>query len=360
MPRVWQVEACRDRLCDFGDRCHPRRVRHDKDNPEASASGTGGSIRVVNPELVEFKAQVGILQSGKPKLEKIEVQLKDLSARTAHAGVVQRRDANCLPWSRLAFRHAHLELQRCELPRGNVLAWALKSQLSFFAAGLRAWSSFSQTALLQTYRSPQATTGLKDVDLRRLQADFMATVRSVIRMMATLNREGIGMHAHLVQLLLRLDYNNYFSGTEALQCNVLIMTLPCLQHLRFYFGYWGLELGMVYDISFFLLLSSTTITVLTYFLFFQAYIMPLEMSILTIAVAAVIVESVCGIINVLQTLKLAPLTFFQTLLVLSAIISVIMVTSGFLVKELLPNEITFDHYWMPADGQPYAVAAPSS
>ncbi|CAE6969862.1 85P [Symbiodinium sp. CCMP2456] len=141
---------------------------------------------------------------------------------------------------------------------------------------------------------------------------------------------------------------------------VLIMTLPCLQHLRFYFGYWGLELGMVYDISFFLLLSSITITVLTYFLFFQAYIMPLEMSILTIAIAAVIVESVCGIINVLQTLKLAPLTFFQTLLLLSAIISVIMVTSGFLVKELLPNEITFDHYWMPADGQPYAVAAPSS
>ena len=94
------MEACRDRLRDFGDRCHPRRVRHDKDNPEASASGTGGSIRVVNPELVEFKAQVGILQSGKPKLEKIEVQLKDLSARTAHAGVVQRRDANCLPCSR--------------------------------------------------------------------------------------------------------------------------------------------------------------------------------------------------------------------------------------------------------------------
>ncbi|CAE7685733.1 GCP4 [Symbiodinium sp. CCMP2592] len=174
----------------------------------------------------------------------------------------------------LAFRHAHLELQRCELPRGNVLAWALKSQLSFFVSqvlqffqqdvieasfrtllrtirestvfdevvaaheeflsaltvhfflqapdlhhelmsALRIVTLFSQTALLQTYRSPQATTGLKDIDLRRLQADFMATVRSVIRMMATLNREGVGMHAHLVQLLLRLDYNNYFSGTEA-------------------------------------------------------------------------------------------------------------------------------------------------
>mmetsp|Transcript_1676 Transcript_1676/g.4252 ORF Transcript_1676/g.4252 Transcript_1676/m.4252 type:complete len:231 (+) Transcript_1676:98-790(+) len=138
----------------------------------------------------------------------------------------------------------------------------------------------------------------------------------------------------------------YPAGRESWEI-VLIMTLPCLQHLRFFFGYWGLELGLVYDVSIFLLLTTMTITVLSYFLFFQAYMMPLEMSILTIAVAAVIVEGVCGIINSLQTLKLAPATRSQTTL-LASMVSVIFVTSVFLVKELLPNEISFDHYWMPA------------
>ncbi|CAE7263332.1 unnamed protein product [Symbiodinium sp. CCMP2592] len=54
---------------------------------EASGSGGNPTVTVVNPELVEFKGQLGNLQSGKIKLEKIETQLKDLSARGAHAGV---------------------------------------------------------------------------------------------------------------------------------------------------------------------------------------------------------------------------------------------------------------------------------
>ncbi|CAE7294701.1 unnamed protein product [Symbiodinium sp. CCMP2592] len=59
----------------------------DCNDKEKQNMGGNPTVTVVNPELVEFKGQLGILQSGKIKLEKIETQLKDLSARGAHAGV---------------------------------------------------------------------------------------------------------------------------------------------------------------------------------------------------------------------------------------------------------------------------------
>jgi len=54
------------------------------------------------------------------------------------------------------------------------------------------------------------TLGTRGAELRRLQAEFTSTVRSVLRMMSSMHR--LGMHSHLSQLLLRLDYNGYFSG----------------------------------------------------------------------------------------------------------------------------------------------------
>merc|ERR1712232_512120 len=50
----------------------------------------------------------------------------------------------------------------------------------------------------------------KSLELRRLQREFTSTVRSVLRMVVSMHRQG--MHTHLSQLLLRLDFNGYFSG----------------------------------------------------------------------------------------------------------------------------------------------------
>eukprot|EP00434_Breviolum_minutum_P008468 symbB.v1.2.007471.t1/scaffold455.1/size335105/19 len=117
------------------------------------------------------------------------------------------------------------------------------------------------------------------------------------------------------------------------------MALPCVQHVRFFFGHWGLEYGLVYDLSAFLFLSAAKIIMLMYFLFAQAFIMRLDVRFLTLAVAAVVVESACGIINVLQTLKLAALNATETVLLLTSVVSVLTVASYFVIEELLPNEI---------------------
>merc|ERR1719174_373819 len=49
-----------------------------------------------------------------------------------------------------------------------------------------------------------------------------------------------------------LEFPDWRRWTEM----VLVMFIPALQHLRFYFGYWGCELGMVHDLCFFILLCS--------------------------------------------------------------------------------------------------------
>eukprot|EP00913_Durusdinium_trenchii_P026344 g24719.t1 len=87
------------------------------------------------------------------------------------------------------------------------------------------------------------------------------------------------------------------------------------------------------------LVSCEAIKQLRYFLFEQAYIMRLDVRFLTMAVAAVVVESVCGIINVLQTMKLATLNVTETILLLASVVSVLTVASYFVVEELLPSEI---------------------
>merc|ERR1719487_1670435 len=98
------------------------------------------------------------------------------------------------------------------------------------------------------------------------------------------------------------------------------MLVPFLQHLRFYFGYWGCELGMCHDLCVFLLLCSVVMVVLMYFLFFQAYIMPLDSTFLFIAVVIVAVEGVCGAINALQTLKIQSTTTCQMVMMSGSIL----------------------------------------
>jgi len=187
----------------------------------------------------------------------------------------------------LAFRYAHLELQRVDLPRDEIMAWALRAQLSHFVsqvllffqqdvvevehqrllqsiessldfdevvaaheeflsnvathcflkapdlhlalkAALRVAIVFCRLklappgapniadapsgswALAVATRAAAAAIAERNAELRRLRGQFELRVRSVLQMMTSMHKQG--MHAHLSQLLLRLDYNGYFSG----------------------------------------------------------------------------------------------------------------------------------------------------
>eukprot|EP00441_Pelagodinium_beii_P027866 CAMPEP_0197655276 /NCGR_PEP_ID=MMETSP1338-20131121/39361_1 /TAXON_ID=43686 ORGANISM="Pelagodinium beii, Strain RCC1491" /NCGR_SAMPLE_ID=MMETSP1338 /ASSEMBLY_ACC=CAM_ASM_000754 /LENGTH=225 /DNA_ID=CAMNT_0043230901 /DNA_START=74 /DNA_END=751 /DNA_ORIENTATION=+ len=130
---------------------------------------------------------------------------------------------------------------------------------------------------------------------------------------------------------------------------VLIMVLPAMQHLRFFFGHWGNELGRPHDLFAFMLFGTMTMLVLMYFLFYQAYIMPLDTSYLTIAVFIVAVEGICGIINSLQTMKLMSLSVCQISMLLISMTSLLGVITFFFLKELLPTEAWVEQYQIMKD-----------
>mmetsp|Transcript_47439 Transcript_47439/g.85406 ORF Transcript_47439/g.85406 Transcript_47439/m.85406 type:complete len:256 (+) Transcript_47439:204-971(+) len=137
-----------------------------------------------------------------------------------------------------------------------------------------------------------------------------------------------------------LEYPQALQSREIL----LIMTIPALQHLRFFFGHWGCELGMPADLCAFLALCSMTMFALMYFLFYQAYIMPLDTTFLSVAVAAVGIEGLCGIINSLQTMKVMSLSTLQYIILLIGILAVLATGVVFIVKEMLPREDWVEQY----------------
>mmetsp|Transcript_25099 Transcript_25099/g.46057 ORF Transcript_25099/g.46057 Transcript_25099/m.46057 type:complete len:223 (+) Transcript_25099:83-751(+) len=81
---------------------------------------------------------------------------------------------------------------------------------------------------------------------------------------------------------------------------VLVMLLPVIQHLRFYLGYWGCQLGEPFYLVGFLALCVVLSWVFFYFLFMQAYILPFESTLLYPTVAGVFVEGACGMINIIR------------------------------------------------------------
>mmetsp|Transcript_81554 Transcript_81554/g.243137 ORF Transcript_81554/g.243137 Transcript_81554/m.243137 type:complete len:242 (-) Transcript_81554:26-751(-) len=119
---------------------------------------------------------------------------------------------------------------------------------------------------------------------------------------------------------------------------VLIMLLPVMQHLRFFFGYWGCELGMFYDLTIFVFLCSMVMLVLMYFLFLQAYIMPFDTTFLFVSVIIVGVEGVCGAMNGLQSIKLQSSSCSQILLMSAAVLMLLTALAMFIVRELTPRE----------------------
>jgi|EP00927_Polykrikos_kofoidii_P003740 hypothetical protein len=119
---------------------------------------------------------------------------------------------------------------------------------------------------------------------------------------------------------------------------VLIMVVPFLQHLRFYFGYWGCELGRPLDLWMFLVLCSVVMVVLMYFLFYQAYIMPFDNTFLLIAIGIVGVEGVCGSVNSLQLLKLRNHSTIQLLGLLIGVLLHLGTVAVYIGLEILQLE----------------------
>ena len=119
---------------------------------------------------------------------------------------------------------------------------------------------------------------------------------------------------------------------------VLIMLVPFLQHLRFYFGYWGCEGGGCNDLCVFLLLCSVVMVLLMYFLFFQASIMPLDSTFVLVAFVAVAAAGVCGAINALQAVKLHDSNTKQLVGITASVMLLFATVTLFVVRELLPHE----------------------
>lgn len=127
-----------------------------------------------------------------------------------------------------------------------------------------------------------------------------------------------------------LEFDNLRKTAELLG----IMCIPALQHVRFYFGYWGCELSTYSDITTFIFMCSFVMLVLMYFCFKQAYVMPLDSDLLCIGIGLVIVEGICGIVNSLQVLKSKSLSCCQTILLSISIIMLISIIIFFILQYL--------------------------
>jgi len=144
-------------------------------------------------------------------------------------------------------------------------------------------------------------------------------------------------------MFLMIFYKGYaleFPPYRKQQEMALFMTIPILQHALFYFGYWGNRYGAKKDLCLFLCFATWLMWSLMYFLFRQAYIMPLESRICFLNAVIVAVEGFCGVINTLQTLFTQPRTASSSLVVTMVItINVIcfLVSIFFLIfLELMP------------------------
>merc|ERR1719195_1704151 len=84
------------------------------------------------------------------------------------------------------------------------------------------------------------------------------------------------------------------------------MFIPLVQHAFFYFGYFGCDKGTPMYLSLFVCISTGLLWILMYFLFRQAYIMPIESKLCFFSALLICVEGTCGLVNLLQTITARP------------------------------------------------------
>jgi len=132
-------------------------------------------------------------------------------------------------------------------------------------------------------------------------------------------------------------YTLEYPGSRQVCELLLIMSLPALQHLRFFFGYAACDHGMFYDLCAFLALCSVVNWILMYFLFMQAYIIPLETTFLSIAMTLVLVESFVGVVNTMQAMKLQRCSGARLVCAWLLIVMLLATLVAFVTQQLLPR-----------------------
>mmetsp|Transcript_99063 Transcript_99063/g.212210 ORF Transcript_99063/g.212210 Transcript_99063/m.212210 type:complete len:232 (+) Transcript_99063:61-756(+) len=144
-------------------------------------------------------------------------------------------------------------------------------------------------------------------------------------------------------MFLMIFYKGYaleFPAYRKQQEMALLMSIPILQHAFFYFGHWGNHHGSQKDLCLFLCFATWLMWSLMYFLFRQAYIMPLESRICFLNAVIVAVEGFCGVVNLLQTLFTQPRTGGSSVAVIMLIavnIICFLVSTFFLIfLEFMP------------------------
>mmetsp|Transcript_36655 Transcript_36655/g.83051 ORF Transcript_36655/g.83051 Transcript_36655/m.83051 type:complete len:219 (-) Transcript_36655:107-763(-) len=110
---------------------------------------------------------------------------------------------------------------------------------------------------------------------------------------------------------------------------VLVMLLPVIQHLRFYLGYWGCQLGEPFYLVGFLSLCVVLSWVFFYFLFMQAYILPFEGTLLYPTLAGVFVEGACGMINIIRPCHWEGTSRVHRSLVISSVVCMLLTYAAF-------------------------------
>mmetsp|Transcript_33100 Transcript_33100/g.87520 ORF Transcript_33100/g.87520 Transcript_33100/m.87520 type:complete len:235 (-) Transcript_33100:44-748(-) len=122
---------------------------------------------------------------------------------------------------------------------------------------------------------------------------------------------------------------------------VMALTIPAVQHCRFFFGHWGCELGLWLDLSLFLTLCSLVNFMLLYFLYSQAYIMQMDSTLMCVAIMLVAVEGMCGTINILQTLKTQTISGSRMVIMVGSVFLFLASLGVSALQSLSPHQEMF-------------------
>merc|ERR1719195_2492954 len=90
---------------------------------------------------------------------------------------------------------------------------------------------------------------------------------------------------------------------------------------------------------------------LMYFLFKQAYIMPLESRLCSVSSCIVAIEGLCGVVNVLQTVTLRPVRAAYVLMVFVIALCYVITVGALIFFEFMPLQETEEVHMMGAKGQ---------
>merc|ERR1719382_1442521 len=114
------------------------------------------------------------------------------------------------------------------------------------------------------------------------------------------------------------------------------MVIPVMHHAQFYYANEGMFKGSQRDLCVFIFFCTCMLWILMYFLFWQAYVVPLESKLCFVSAVLVAVEGMCGVVNVLQTVTSRPFSTQNSFVYLWVLLNVITV-AALIAFECMPE-----------------------